>query len=115
VRIAIAVPTQVDPIELEDPWCADGRVVDTLPTEPLDDEDPLHLVIGTSSYVEPAPCDLGDRLELLEPVSPQDVHAAHFYESFLDRRHWRRYMLAGRASARDALMRRERTLRRHVA
>jgi NTE family protein len=115
VRIAISVPTQVDPIELEDPWCADGRVVDVLPTEPLDDEDPLHLVIGTSSYVEPAPCDLGDRLELLEPVSPQDVHAAHFYESFLDRRHWRRYMLAGRASARDALMRRERTLRRHVA
>ena len=115
-RIAIAVPTEVGPIELEEPWSAAGSgVVDVLPTEPLDDEDPLHLVIGTSSYVEPAPCDLGDRLELLEPVSHEHVHTAHFYESFLDRRHWRRYMLAGRASARDALMRRERDLRRHAA
>lgn len=116
VRIAISVPTEIGPVELEEPWHADGcGVVDRLPTEPLDDEAPLNLVIGTSSYVEPAPCDLGDRLELIEPVSPQDVHAARFYESFLDRRHWRRYMLAGRASARDALMRRERTLHRRAA
>jgi NTE family protein len=115
-RIAIAVPTEVGPDELARPWSAAGSgVVDVLPTEPLDDEDPLHLVIGTSSYVEPAPCDLGDRLELLEPVSHEHVHAAHFYESFLDRRQWRRYMLAGRASARDALMRRERALHRHAA
>jgi NTE family protein len=114
VRIAIAVPTEIDPVELEEPWSAQG-VVDMLPTDPLDDEEPLHLVIGTASYVEPAPSHLGERLELLEPVSPEDVHASRFYESFLDRRHWRRYMLAGRASTRDALMRRERDLRRPTA
>jgi NTE family protein len=109
-RIAIAVPTEVGPTEL-----AGSGVVGVLPTEPLADEDPVQLVIGTSSYEEPAPCDLGDRLELLEPVSHEHVHTAHFFESLLDRRHWRRYMLAGRASARDALMRRERDLRRHAA
>lgn len=115
-RIAVAIPTEVEPVELEDAWSAHGGgVVAMLPTEPLDDERSVDLVIATSSYDEPAPTDLGERLELLEPVAPQDVHAAHFYETFLDRRHWRRYMLAGRASARDALMRRERALYRHAA
>ncbi len=49
---------------------------------------------------------LGDRVELLEPVPHADVRGAKFYESFLDRRDWPRYMRAGHAAARAALSRR---------
>lgn len=51
---------------------------------------------------------LGDRLDLLHPVPHVDVRGARFYESFLDRRDWPRYMRAGRIAARDALQRRAR-------
>ena len=50
---------------------------------------------------------LGSKLELLQPVPHTDVRGARFYESFLDRRDWPRYMLAGRAVAREALRKRE--------
>lgn len=49
---------------------------------------------------------LGDRLELLHPVPHVDVRGARFYESFLDRQHWPRYMRAGRTAAREVLLRR---------
>lgn len=51
---------------------------------------------------------LGDRLELLHPVPDVEVRGARFYESFLDRRHWPRYMHAGRTAAREVLLRRAR-------
>ncbi len=50
---------------------------------------------------------LGAKLELLEPVPHTDVRGARFYETFLDRRDWRRYMLAGRTAGREALRKRE--------
>jgi NTE family protein len=49
---------------------------------------------------------LGDRLELLHPVPYEEVHGAQFYESFLDRDEWPRYMRNGHAAARAALERR---------
>jgi NTE family protein len=49
---------------------------------------------------------LGDRLELLHPVRYSDVQGAQFYESFLDRENWPRYMRDGHAAAREALQRR---------
>lgn len=53
---------------------------------------------------------LGDRLELLHPVPHSEVSGARFYESFLDRSDWPRYMRAGHAAAREALLRRGRRL-----
>ena len=50
---------------------------------------------------------LGAKLELLQPVPHTDVRGARFYESFLDRREWPRYMRAGRDAAREALRVRE--------
>ena len=50
---------------------------------------------------------LGDRLELLEPVDHREVRGAAFYDSFLDRAAWPRYMRSGHAAARDALVRRD--------
>lgn len=50
---------------------------------------------------------LGDRLELLHPVSHSEVRGAQFYESFLDRGDWPRYMRDGHAAAREALQRRD--------
>ena len=58
---------------------------------------------------------LGDRLELLHPVPHVEVRGAKFYESFLDRQHWPRYMRAGRTAARDALLRRARLWRKPAA
>jgi NTE family protein len=49
---------------------------------------------------------LGDRLELLHPVPHGEVRGARFYETFLDRTRWPRYMRAGHAVARGALVRR---------
>jgi len=49
---------------------------------------------------------LGDRLELLHPVPHEEVHGAQFYESFLDREDWPRYMRDGHEVAREALERR---------
>ena len=54
---------------------------------------------------------LGDRLELLHPVPHAEVRGAQFYESFLDREHWPRYMRNGHAAAREALQRRGATPR----
>ncbi len=50
---------------------------------------------------------LGDRLALVQPVAHDEVRGASFYESFLDRVEWPRYMRAGREAAREALQRRE--------
>jgi len=58
---------------------------------------------------------LGHRLELIEPVPHTDVRGARFYESFLDRRDWRRYMIAGRTATRAALVRREAMAHRRAA
>jgi NTE family protein len=38
---------------------------------------------------------LGERLILLTPVSHNEVRGAHFYDSFIDRRDWPRYMRQG--------------------
>jgi len=46
---------------------------------------------------------LGRSLVLVEPVPHAEVHGAHFYTSFLDRRDWPRYMRLGHAAARAAL------------
>lgn len=48
----------------------------------------------------------GDRLELLEPVPYAEVRGAKFYETFVDRSSWPRFMRAGRDAARAALIRR---------
>lgn len=49
---------------------------------------------------------LGDRLELMHPVSYSEVQGAQFYESFLDRESWPRYMRGGHSAARAVLQRR---------
>ncbi len=49
----------------------------------------------------------GERLLLLHPVPYAEVRGAQFYETFLDRSKWASFMLAGRTTARDALLRRE--------
>jgi NTE family protein len=54
---------------------------------------------------------LGDRLELLHPVPYEEVRGAKFYESFLDRREWPRYMRLGHTHARRALERLSRRAR----
>ncbi|GMV18924.1 MAG: hypothetical protein AMXMBFR56_71480 [Polyangiaceae bacterium] len=48
---------------------------------------------------------LGDRLVLLHPVPYAEVRGARFYDTFLDRREWPRYMRLGHAAAREALLR----------
>jgi predicted acylesterase/phospholipase RssA len=48
---------------------------------------------------------LAGRLELLHPVAHDEVRGARFYESFLDRTEWPRYMRAGYTVAREALQR----------
>lgn len=58
---------------------------------------------------------LGDRLELLSPVPHTEVRGASFYESFLDRRDWPRYMREGRSALRSVLERRGRRLERWAA
>lgn len=58
---------------------------------------------------------LGDRLELLQPVPYDRVRGARFYESFLDRTDWPRYMRDGHEAAREALARRARAVRRPAA
>lgn len=58
---------------------------------------------------------LGARLELLHPVPHTEVRGARFYESFLDRQHWPRYMRNGHAVAREALQRCARRWRRPAA
>jgi NTE family protein len=47
----------------------------------------------------------GERLLLLHPVPYREVRGAQFYETFLDRSRWPSFMLAGRTTARDALLR----------
>ncbi len=46
---------------------------------------------------------LGSRLVLLQPVPHDEVRGAHFYETFLDRSRWPRYMRAGYDATRHAL------------
>jgi len=58
---------------------------------------------------------LGDRLELLHPVPHAEVRGAHFYETFLDRQAWPRYMRDGHAVAREALRRRAARMDRTAA
>lgn len=48
---------------------------------------------------------LGERLVLLHPVPYAEVRGARFYDTFLDRREWPRYMRLGHAAARAALER----------
>ncbi len=48
----------------------------------------------------------GDRLLLLHPVPYAEVRGARFYDTFLDRERWPAFMLAGRTTAREALLRR---------
>ncbi len=48
----------------------------------------------------------GERLLLLHPVPYVEVRGAQFYETFFDRSSWPSFMLAGRATAREALLRR---------
>jgi NTE family protein len=48
----------------------------------------------------------GERLVLLQPVAYPEVRGAQFYETFLDRSRWPSFMLAGRMTARDVLLRR---------
>lgn len=59
--------------------------------------------------------ELGDRLELLQPVPHTEVRGAKFYDCFLDRQHWPRYMRDGRAVARTALQRRAQQWQRPAA
>ena len=47
----------------------------------------------------------GERLLLLHPVPYSQVRGAQFYETFLDRSRWPSFMLAGRTTAREALLR----------
>jgi len=47
--------------------------------------------------------ELGSRLRLLHPVPYAEVRGAKFYESFLDRRSWLRFMRLGHACGRAAL------------
>jgi NTE family protein len=47
---------------------------------------------------------LGDRLVLLHPVPHAEVRGARFYETFLDRREWPRFMRLGYEHARAALI-----------
>lgn len=46
---------------------------------------------------------LGSKLTIIHPVSFSEVRGAKFYERFLDRRDWPRFMLQGRNEARRAL------------
>ncbi|HEX8076116.1 MAG TPA: patatin-like phospholipase family protein [Thermoleophilaceae bacterium] len=46
---------------------------------------------------------LGDRLTLIEPADPQDVHGFAFYDVFLDRRRWPDMIRRGHAATIDAL------------
>jgi len=55
----------------------------------------------------------GSRLRLLHPVPYAEVRGARFYETFLDRSRWPRFMRAGHLAARRALLRAEREGRAH--
>ena len=46
---------------------------------------------------------LGDRLTLIEPADPEDVHGFAFYDVFLDRRRWPDMIRRGHAAAIEAL------------
>jgi hypothetical protein len=46
---------------------------------------------------------LGDKLTLIEPADPDDVHGFAFYDVFLDRRRWPDLIRRGHAATVDAL------------
>jgi len=46
----------------------------------------------------------GDKLLLLRPVPYSEVRGAHFYEAFVDRSSWPRFMRLGHSAARSALV-----------
>jgi NTE family protein len=50
-RIAISIPIMVEAVRLGSHWYGDGGIVDIFPTRPLEDAEPLDLVIGTNSYL----------------------------------------------------------------
>jgi len=139
VRVAISIPTMVEPVRLGDAWYGDGGIVDILPVRPLLDQS-LDVVFGTNCYLPPGfvgedigpwhdqsfsilrasgqlryaiylelarehVCQLGSRLVLLEPVPYDEVRGAKFYETFLDRSAWPRFMRLGYESTRAALER----------
>ncbi|MEA2481279.1 MAG: hypothetical protein QOJ07_3201 [Thermoleophilaceae bacterium] len=62
--------------------------------------------LGRASHIELARRSkhaLGDRLTLIEPVSPDEVAGLNFYDLFLDRRRWPDLMRRGYDAARQAL------------
>jgi hypothetical protein len=58
---------------------------------------------------------LGPRLTMLHPVPYTEVRGAKFYESFLDRSRWPRFMRQGYTCARQALDRLASAGRGHAA
>lgn len=60
--------------------------------------DAVHLELAREHVRE-----LGDRLCLLQPVPVSEIDGARFYQTFLDRADWPRYMRMGHAAARAAL------------
>jgi len=48
--------------------------------------------------------DFGSKLRLLQPVPHEEVRGAKFYESFLDRSSWHRFMRLGHQAMRDVLV-----------
>jgi NTE family protein len=138
VRIAISIPTMVEPVKMGAHMYGDGGIVDIFPTPPLRDAEPLDVIFGVNCYLPEGfvgedigdwygksfsilrasgqlryatylelarehARELGPRLELLNPVPYTEVRGANFYETFLDRRSWPRFMQLGYTCGRAAL------------
>lgn len=137
-RIAISIPTMVEPVRVGDHMYGDGGIVDIFPTPPLRNEEPLEVIFGVNcylpkdfigedvgdwynksfsilrasgqlryaTYLELArehARELGPRLKLLHPVPYTEVRGANFYETFLDRHSWSRFMQLGYTCGRATL------------
>lgn len=137
-RIAISIPTLVEPVRVGAHMYGDGGIVDVFPTPPLRDEEPLDVIFGVNCYLPEGfvgedigdwygksfsilrasgqlryatylelarehARELGPRLRLLHPVPYTEVRGANFYETFLDRSSWPRFMRLGYTCARAAL------------
>jgi len=58
--------------------------------------------------------ELGSRLTLIHPVGYEEVRGAQFYENFLDRSNWPRFMVQGYRAARSALAQMARSAEQHA-
>ena len=118
-RIAVAAPLASEAVRIEAELYVDGGAVDAFPAEPLAGLDRvfgLNVLLpaedgagwdqrraGTLELGRRSRSALGERLSLIEPISPEEMRELAFYELFVDRRAWPELMRRGYEATLEAL------------